>query len=65
MDKMMLKAARHLRVIEESKDEKYKINKKTKLKKIIQEGANIVNKYEANLYALSLGYKPNYKIETL
>lgn len=49
---------RHLQVLEDSKQEKYIKNKRTNLLKIINEAKNFDAAYDADLYAISCGYKP-------
>ena len=54
--------ARHLLVLEESKMDEFKISKIKSRIKSIKDARNDETKYQANLYAMSLGYNPPNKL---
>lgn len=54
--------ARHLLVLEESKMDEFKVSKTKSRIKSIQDARNDESKYQANLYAMSLGYNPPNKL---
>jgi hypothetical protein len=62
----MSRKARHLQILEDSKKYEYNLDKPSKkrtlLIKIVQDSRDDQHKHEANLYGISLGFKPPNKM---
>lgn len=58
----MSRKARHLLVLEESKMDEFNLSKIKSRIRSIKDFRNDEIKYQANLYAISLGYKPPNKL---